>query len=364
MINNNNNFYKPLSHPLIQNGYMLSCNGYIKTSLDDSIKPYYPSYQSSNGYDYESFTLKDGTLQLFPIDDLLALTFIPMPNELQNKKVKVNHIDGNNRNNHIDNLEWIEDIEEWKTVTYPGVKEGKYYISNHGNLMLSNGTKSDVSSVNSRGYFTASLGYYENTKCIINTTRHKLVAMHFLPKTKDATEVNHIDGNKTNNYWKNLEWVTHKGNMEHVKLMGLKEPAKGENVGTSILNEPLVHVICEQFIRFWGRAISVYKYLKPKYPELTLKMIQHIKHKECWSHVSDIYWTKEDLHQLEIEKVHIICKSLVSNNGDLQKVYNKLRIKIPDLSLRFIKIIKYKECYKNISDEYFEKGQFSENIRY
>lgn len=61
-----NNFYKPLSHPLIQNGYMLSCNGYIKSSLDDSIKPYYPSYHSSNGYDYESFTLKKEHYNYFP----------------------------------------------------------------------------------------------------------------------------------------------------------------------------------------------------------------------------------------------------------------------------------------------------------
>ena len=83
-----------LKHPKIVDGYMLSSHGRIKNSIDDNIKPYEASYHSSNGYDYEKFVLKEeyrniSTVQLFPIDDLLCMTFISVPDELIGKRVKV-----------------------------------------------------------------------------------------------------------------------------------------------------------------------------------------------------------------------------------------------------------------------------------
>jgi hypothetical protein len=44
---------------------------------------------------------------------------------------------------------------------------------------------------------------------------HRLVAFKFLKNYKEGLEVNHIDGNKKNNNYKNLEWVTHKENVLH-----------------------------------------------------------------------------------------------------------------------------------------------------
>lgn len=44
---------------------------------------------------------------------------------------------------------------------------------------------------------------------------HRLVAEHFIENENNYPCVNHIDSNRKNNDVSNLEWVTHKQNMEH-----------------------------------------------------------------------------------------------------------------------------------------------------
>jgi hypothetical protein len=50
----------------------------------------------------------------------------------------------------------------------------------------------------------------------IKSTRiHRLVAEAFLPNPNNYTQVNHIDGNKSNNDVSNLEWCDNRHNVTH-----------------------------------------------------------------------------------------------------------------------------------------------------
>lgn len=59
---------------------------------------------------------------------------------------------------------------------------------------------------------------------------HRLVADCFLAdkKTEERKEVNHLDGIKTNNSSKNLEWCTRSENVKHSFKKGLLKPMRGE----------------------------------------------------------------------------------------------------------------------------------------
>lgn len=50
---------------------------------------------------------------------------------------------------------------------------------------------------------------------------HRIVAEAFCPRPEGATEVNHINGDKTDNRACNLEWVTHADNLKHAYETGL-----------------------------------------------------------------------------------------------------------------------------------------------
>lgn len=51
---------------------------------------------------------------------------------------------------------------------------------------------------------------------------HRLIARSFIPVPEDAEEVNHINGDKTDNRAINLEWVTHAQNLIHAYETGLR----------------------------------------------------------------------------------------------------------------------------------------------
>lgn len=69
---------------------------------------------------------------------------------------------------------------------------------------------------------------------------HRLVAEAFVDNPHDKPHINHIDGNKTNNNFSNLEWVTPKENTIHSWETGLSTMKKGvENKNACLSQEDI-----------------------------------------------------------------------------------------------------------------------------
>ena len=94
---------------------------------------------------------------------------------------------------------------------------------------------------------------------------HRLVATLFLDTpSSDEIQVNHIDGDKSNNHVSNLEWVNPKDNIKHMHENGLNFNRKHHGSTTKLSNEIILNAYLEVKMRWLGIAESAKKYGMPR----------------------------------------------------------------------------------------------------
>ena len=126
-------------------------------------------------------------------------------------------------------MEKIKDFEKYSIT-----RDGRVW-SWHRNLFLSPGLAG-------KGYPMVVL--FKDGKPH-NRLVHRLMAQAYIPNPDSKPEVNHKDGDKTNNFLNNLEWVTSHENRLHGYKLGLH--GSGENHHQAKLKQAEVDYIREQY---------------------------------------------------------------------------------------------------------------------
>ena len=101
------------------------------------------------------------------------------------------------------------------------VSLGEYTLFDDGEI-LSKDKQIMMPQKDAKGYLRIRLRYGDVDKYGAATYKiHRLVAENFIPNPQNKPQVNHINGDKTDNRVENLEWVTNVENMNHAIEAGM-----------------------------------------------------------------------------------------------------------------------------------------------
>jgi len=174
-------------------------------------------------------------------------------------------------------------MEEWRHIKG---YEGMYLISSLGRVkslprvkVRSNGRPHTIKerilkpALDSSGYLRVALS---KDRKLTTLKIHRIVAEHFYTIEVNK-EVNHIDGDKTNNSVENLEWVTRSENVKHAFDIGLANSMRGSNNPTSKIDE-LTALTVKTFIESKYKL----KYISDKLG-ISYNIVKDISRKRTWS---------------------------------------------------------------------------------
>jgi len=108
---------------------------------------------------------------------------------------------------------------------------------------------------------------------------HRIIAQTFIPNENDLKEVNHLNGNKSDNRVENLEWVSRKQNMIHAFQNGLQNNRGINNPISKLTEQDVIEIRAKFMPRIYGRKELAMEY---NVKESTIK---DVILRKSWSHI-------------------------------------------------------------------------------
>lgn len=215
--------------------------------------------------------------------------------------------------------------EEWKQIKAYDILP-IYKVSNHGNIKESNGKKI-YPYINSKGY--AAINLKTSAGIRKNFLMHRIIALTFIEVPSEYIEagyvsetltVNHINGIKYHNATFNLEWCTHKENVNHAHKSGLAWRLHGEHHANSKFPIINIHQACEYLTN--GESN---KYIKEK-TGVTDGTIYSLARGDTHKDISSQYKIKKRTKSLPTNIIDDICKDIAAGKIGAYSIAKKYNV--------------------------------------
>lgn len=214
-------------------------------------------------------------------------------------------------------------VEKWKPVIIDG-EISHFSISSFGNIsgkynQLLKPYK--LTPHKPKSYLCIKLKYRGNK---YHYLLHRLVAEAFIPNPENKPMVNHIDGNKLNNHFMNLEWVTGKENMQHAVKNNLLNPRYGETSPFAKHTNEQIHEVCK-LLELGTHTIGEISHMTG----VKYKTIRGIVASGKWKMISDQYDIKSPIMMTKRNPVtereeDIIHSHFISGDTDVKNIISDL----------------------------------------
>ena len=258
----------------------------------------------------------------------------------------------------LKNIEWytpyrddaVYPDEIWLDLVYPDVMPNTYIVSSYGRVR-NKITGQPMKPMIRHMYYGVKLMHTDNKS--YNHRIHRLVCTMFHPNPDNLPVVNHIDGNKLNNHYTNLEWCTQGDNIRHAIRIGLFNPhnqqsLKGDDSPRTKIPDKVVETICELLIKNYGDIYNAYhELINAGIDNVSLHAIESIAAKECRKSVSDKYFSKEDMNKLKQQRIEIIMGIIKKHNNDIKASMFDVHKIFPYVSLTELKKIRTRYSHRN-----------------
>lgn len=231
-----------------------------------------------------------------------------------------------------------------------------YLISNYGNVINKETGLWLSLQLTKDGYLRVSLKCKNGTKQYLV---HRLVMMTFHPiENPENFEVNHLYGEKIDNYDNNLEWTTAKENVNHAFATGLNKNIR-ENHTNAKLSNSTVHKICKYLEqnKTVNEIINLIGFSKD---QDIGREIRAIRERKAWKSISKDYTftNVNNRDKFTQDQVEVICKMLEDGYG-YKDILSSLGINTESLSNQelynycdIISNIRTGQHYSRISKKY------------